>query len=158
MEICYPCVVSVRAWANQTADCQKIIFELCHTTRWPGQSLFRTIRKASLFLGAREKRLGRNKPPQNGGIGGSVALWAGKWGGHDDQPSQRHFASHPIHVVRPAIDSLDGIPSDDLQWAETISGLLKMSSECYQDVFRVISAVLRLFSGSLVSFFKWFTR
>ena len=32
------------------------------------------IRKASLFLGGREKRLGRNRPPQNGVIGGSVAL------------------------------------------------------------------------------------
>ena len=32
------------------------------------------IRKASLLLGGREKRLGRNRPPQNGVIGGSVAL------------------------------------------------------------------------------------
>ena len=44
------------------------------------------IRKASLFLGGREKRLGRNRPPQNGGIGGSVAR-SGEWrGGPCDQP------------------------------------------------------------------------
>ena len=33
------------------------------------------IRKASLFFGGRsEKRLGRSSPPQNGGIGGTMAL------------------------------------------------------------------------------------
>ena len=43
-----------------------------------GEVLVQVIRKASLFLGVREKRLGRNRPPQNGGIGGSVAL-SGGW-------------------------------------------------------------------------------
>ena len=32
------------------------------------------IWKASLFFDGKEKRLGRNRPPQNGGIGGSMAL------------------------------------------------------------------------------------
>ena len=44
------------------------------------------IRKASLLLGGREKRLGRNRPPQNGVIGGSVALSGGWWGDPVDQP------------------------------------------------------------------------
>ena len=44
------------------------------------------IQKASLFLDGRGKRLERNRPPQNGGTGGAVALWGEKWGGPDDQP------------------------------------------------------------------------
>ena len=42
------------------------------------------IRKVSLFLDGREKRLERNRPPQNGGIGGSVDGLS--WWGPDDQP------------------------------------------------------------------------
>ena len=42
--------------------------------RWWSREVW-NIRKASLFFGGRsEKRLGRSSPPQNGGIGGTMAL------------------------------------------------------------------------------------